>query len=109
MGGADVGLGNVGNAKFKGGAVLVASRFGRCGVWKLGRSKFGIWALSVDLGAGLADLAIWKLENWALWGQALRGLGAQELGGSAAWRLWGLEGLGTCGLGMLGDLRARRL
>ena len=52
LGGADVGLGNVGNAKFGGCAVLVCLAVRALRSLELGRSKLGTWGLKEDLGVG---------------------------------------------------------
>ena len=89
-------LGNAGNAKFGGSAVFVCFAVWALRSLEFGRSKFGTWELKWIWGRAPADLTIWKLENWALGGQAL--------GGLATWRLWGLGGLGARGFEGLGGL-----
>ena len=101
LGGADAGLGNAGNAKFGGSAVFVCFAVWALRSLEFGRSKFGTWELKWIWGRAPADLAIWKLENWALGGQALGGLATWRLGDFGDLGAWALAALRAWGATLL--------
>ena len=94
-------LGNAGNAKFGGSAVFVCFAVWALRSLEFGRSKFGTWELKWIWGRAPADLAIWKLENWALGGQALGGLATWRLGDFGDLGAWALAALRAWGATLL--------